>query len=196
MPSLGGVEEVRHYRILFVVAVGLLFMGFALLDRGFDFRSTARGAEAFSIPGGPQWFYVVELELDQGGQVFIDYRVANDGVLSVYLFEPENYGEYYASGTASAMVGSATGNAGSLAAQVPAEGTYYLVFAHGPGYEFTPQEIEIAYQFTGLQPDDPVWGFAVAGLASVVAGLATATLAALGRLRFLSNATEGHPRPA
>jgi hypothetical protein len=65
------------------------------------------------------------------------------------------------------------GASGSFSANLPGSGTYYLVLAHGTGFEYSGQAVRVSYRVTGIQPEFLGIGlpFVAAGIVGVAFGL-------------------------
>lgn len=179
------MKALRFHRILFVAAGLLFFAGFAFLGAGLDFGTDLRGEETFQLPAGGEWYYVVELPMQKGGRIHVVFEETAARAIDVHLFPQQDYEAYQAAGAVPSGRGTTSGPEGVFAMNIRSEGTYFLVFAHARENVGLPQEVEIRYSFTGVQPRQPDWVLVGAGLASVALGAVAVTLAALRRLRFL-----------
>ncbi|MEE9237013.1 MAG: hypothetical protein V3U52_04420 [Thermoplasmata archaeon] len=172
----------KFYRVIFIIAGVLLFVGFGFVDRSLDIGpSTLSGEETFAIPIGWESYYVVEVDLQAGGRVSVEFQEISDGAVSVYLFHEQDYASYNAADDVSRAIHSARGPSGVLSVDIPSEGSYFLVFEHARGYEFLSQDVQLSYLFTGLQRDDPDWVFFGIGSALIALGIIAATIAAIRR---------------
>lgn len=179
----------RSYRILFLAATLLAVVGLLALDAArTPSPASIRGTETFSIPNGAGWHSFFELEMLEGGRVSVRFSETTGGGVLVYLLPQPAYGIYQATGL---VPTSATGIQGSEAlfeVEVPQDGTYYLVFAHGPGYEERAQEVEVRYAFMGLEPTGPDREMAWKGFLVVLLGGALANAGVVLRYRSLRRA--------
>ena len=68
---------------------------------------------------------------------------------------------------------SAQGASGSFSADLPGSGTYYLVLAHGDGFQYWGQAVRVSYRVAGIQPELLGIGlpFVAVGIAGVGIGL-------------------------
>lgn len=174
---------VRFYHVLFVLAGVLFFAGFALLDTGLDLRTSFQGEETFGIPAGPQWYYVVELPMQAGGRIHIDFQETSQKAIRVLLLPEQAYEMYLTAGEVPVPLGETTGSSGVFAQNLRAAGTYYLVFTHTVETFAVPQEVQLHYSFTGVQPPNPE--LVLVGLGALAFGLGAlvVTMAARQRIR-------------
>ncbi len=174
----------RSHHMLFVLAGVFFFAGFALLDSGLDFRTSFQGEETFGIPAGAEWYYAVEIPFQAGGRIHIEFQETSRRAISVLVLTE---GDYHAFLNAESVpvIESTSGSSGVLALNLREAGTYYLVFMHGAGTQAVPQEVELRYSFTGLQPEEPDWLLVGFGVASVGLGTGVVAIAARRRLRVV-----------
>ncbi len=172
----------RSYHVVFVLAGVFFFAGFALLDNGWDLRTSFQGEETFDIPAGAEWFYAVEVSIQAGGRIHIDFQETSQRAISVLVLTEGDY-DSFLSAEAVPVIESTSGSSGVLALNLREAGTYYLVFMHSAGTHAVPQEVELRYTFTGVQPDEPEWLLVGLGVASVGLGAAVVAMAARRRLR-------------
>lgn len=188
-----GGAILRFYRILFVLAGALFFAGFALLDAGLDFDTALRGEETFQIRAGSGWYYVVELPMQEGGRVHIVFEETSERAINVRLFPQRDYEAYQSDGIIQPNLPGTSGSSGTFAINIRTEGTYYLVFEHTPQNTGVPQEVQLRYSFTGVQPQEPDWLLVGLGAASLVGGAVAVTGAARGRLRAVGKSESVPP---
>ncbi len=172
----------RSYHVVFVLAGVFFFAGFALLDNGVDLRTSFQGEETFDIPAGAEWFYAVEVPMQAGGRIHIDFQETSQRAISVLVLTVEDYHSFL-SAEAVPVVESTSGSSGVIALNFREAGTYYLVFMHAAGTHAVPQEVELRYSFTGVQPEGPEWLLVGLGVVSVGLGAAVVAIAARRRLR-------------
>ncbi len=164
------------------IAALVAVFGAALLYSSLDPRPvTVRGSETFQIPDGDGWHSFFELEMLEGGVVSVDYAESGDGSVDVFLFREGDYGLYEATGLLLPPLGSMSGSSGAFSVNITGDGTYYLVFTHGSGFESVIQEVEVSYIFAGLRPEGPDVVIARAGFVLVIVA---ATLGNLGGYLF------------
>lgn len=150
------------------MAAGLLL----LYVSNFPGPVIVEGVETLKIPDGAGWHSFFELEMLKGGHVALEYTEGADGVVNVFILSEENYGLYQDTGRVLSRLKGTSGSTGTFGLEIPNDGTYYLVFEHGTGFEAISQDIQVTYSFAGLRPNGPDgdlarWGFvlAVGGLA-------------------------------
>lgn len=173
----------RFHQVLFVAAGALFFVGFAFLDTGLNSATALRGEETFLIPAGGQWYYVVELPMQEGGRVHIDFEETSERAINVYLMPQDDYELYEVAGGVLPGVGGMTGPSGLFAQNIRSAGTYYLVFEHTAENAARSQEVRLRYSFTGVQPAEADLVLAGAGVGSLAGGAVVVALAAVRRLR-------------
>jgi hypothetical protein len=179
----GGEAVVRFYHVLFVLAGVLFFAGFALVDTGLDLRSSFQGEETFGIPAGAQWFYAVELPMQAGGRIHIDFQETSAQAIRVLLLPEQAYEAYLAASEVPIPLGETTGSSGVFAQNLRTAGTYYLVFTHTVETVAAPQEVLLQYSFTGVQPPEPEWLLVGLGALAFGLGAFVVTVAARRRIR-------------
>ncbi len=175
---------VRSYHVLFVLAGVFFFASFALLDSGLDFRTSFQGEEIFAIPAGAEWYYAVEIPFQSGGRIHIEFQETSQRAISVLVLTEGDY-HAFLSAESVPVIESTSGSSGVLALNLREAGTYYLVFMHSAGTSAVPQEVELRYSFTGLQPEEPDWLLVGFGVVSVGLGTAVVAIAARRRLRVV-----------
>ncbi len=161
----------RPHRVLLVVAAFIVVFGFVLLDASRNpGPSSVRGEETFQIPDGREWHSFFELEMLGGGSVFVEFEETSEGLVTLYLFNQGDYATYQETGLIPPAVGSMSGSSGIFIVGIPSDGTYYLVFEHGEGYEALPQDVQVSYVFAGISPTGPDRTVARTGFVLVMFG--------------------------
>ncbi|MGQ0797393.1 MAG: hypothetical protein ACT4OI_05985, partial [Methanobacteriota archaeon] len=89
------------------------------------FLPPARGGTV-TIPAGPNWFYVFEIDVLTAGRVTAAYEELAGGVVDIHVFPASQYRVYAFVGLGAALY-SEQGTSGSFAVDLPQGGTYYLV---------------------------------------------------------------------
>lgn len=173
----------RSYHVLFVLAGVLFFAGFALLDSGLDLETSFQGAETFGIPAGAQWFYAVEIPMQAGGRIHIDFEETSQRAISVLVFSEQEYQAFLNADAISVVIDGTVGSSGVFALNLRDAGTYYLVFMHAAATQAVPQEVQLSYSFSGVQPPEPDWLLVGLGAASAGLGAFVVTAAARRRIR-------------
>lgn len=149
-----------------------------------------QGRQTFTIPDGLGWHSSIELDMLEGGTIDLDFEALSGGTVVVFLLTEEGYDLYEATGLAGAVLKQSTGSSGVLAVAVPAEGVYYVVFAHGVGFELLPQEVDLAYQLEGLRPLGPNRDLARGGFALILVGAVLGNAAGFLVLRRAARAQD------
>ncbi len=176
----------RSHRVVFVAAALLVLVGLLALDAARTPSSASvQGRETFRIPDGPGWYSFFELEMLAGGRVSVSFAESAGGAVAVYLLPQEAYGIYETTGLVPASATRISGSDALFEANIPQEGTYYLVFAHGQGYEALSQEVEVRYVFMGMVPTGPDQELAWRGFLAVIVGGVLANAGVLLRFRWL-----------
>ncbi len=174
----------KYHRALFIAAVVSLTIGFALLNAAaHPGPYSIRGQETIRIPDGTGWHSLFELEMSEGGSVSVEFREISNGRVNLYLLNHDDYEVYQDTGLVPRPLGSTSGSSGLLQVDIPSEGTYYLVFGHGGGYEATPQDVHVDYVFSGLLPTGPDRDIARTGFVLVIVGAAIANIGVVVRFR-------------
>lgn len=161
--------------ILGIVGGIVLVAGIGFVFAGLDTRPfTDRGTATFNIPAGAEWIYVFELDMASGGRVAADFTVLSGGRVNAYVFDQASHDVYVNSPMAPPSLATASGAAGNLAAAIPSDGRYYLVFEHASGSEGLAQDVRVNYEFAMVRPAPGSWvvPLAIGGIALVIgAGL-------------------------
>ncbi|MFQ5918454.1 MAG: hypothetical protein ACE5I4_00225 [Thermoplasmata archaeon] len=173
----------RSYHVLFVLAGVFFFAGFALLDAGLDLRTSFQGEETFGIPAGAQWYYAVEIPFQAGGRIHIDFQETSQRAIDVLVLAEADYEAFLGATSTPLIIEETSGAAGVLALSLREAGTYYLVFTHAAGTNAVPQEVDLRYSFTGVQPDEPDWFLIGLGTGAAAVGTVLATIGARRRIR-------------
>ncbi len=189
MPRLVEEGSLRPHKVILVAAAVLLGAGLLLLyESQFPRPLSVQGAETFQIPDGHGWHSFFRLELLEGGGVTVEFTEGGDGTVDVFLLDDEDYGIYQDSGLVLRPLGSASGSAGTFMAEVPSEGTYYLVFTHGSVSQALSQDVQITYLFEGLRPLGPDRDQARLGFLLLLVGAAAANVGGFLKFRLRSRA--------
>jgi len=88
------------------------------------------------------------------------------------VFGAAQYDSFRLDGTGPSLY-SAQGASGSFSADLPGSGAYYLVLAHGDGFQYWGQAVRVSYRVAGIQPELLGIGlpFVAVGIAVVGIGL-------------------------
>ena len=167
-------------RVLLLIG-GVLFLS----GQGFLAGSFLQGTQGTvaTIPAGPAWFYVYEIKVLGSGRMSGQFADLAGDVVNLYVFGERQYEVYAFIGLGRSLF-SANGSAGSFAIDLPASGTYYLVFAHGAGSEDSAQDVRVSYRVAGIEPEFMGVGVPLIaiGIAAVGIGLWRRDRQAKGRI--------------
>jgi hypothetical protein len=153
---------------------GILFLSGQALFAASFFQG-ADGAVAM-IPAGPTWAYVYEIKVLGASRVFGQFADPAGGLVDLFVFEQAQYERFHFDGTGTSL-SSARGASGSFSVSLPVSGTYYLVLAHGAGFEYSGQAVHVSYRVAGIQPEFLGIGlpFVAVGIVGVGLGLRART---------------------
>ena len=154
-------------RVLLLIG-GVLFLS----GQGFLAGSFLQGTQGTvaTIPAGPAWFYVYEIKVLGSGRMSGQFADLAGDVVNLYVFGERQYEVYAFIGLGRSLF-SANGSSGSFAIDLPASGTYYLVFAHGAGSEDSAQDVRVSYRVAGIEPE-----FMGVGVPLIAIGIAAVSL--------------------
>jgi len=156
-------------RILLIVGGVLFLSGHTLFIASFF-----QGAqdEVATIPPGPLWFVEYEIRVLGASRVSGHFADADGGLVNVYVFGETQYKVFAFIGLGDGLY-SIEARSGSFSADLPASGTYHLVFAHGDGSEQVAQPVWVSYWVAGIEPALVGVGtaFIAAGIVGVSVGL-------------------------
>ena len=154
----------------------LLFVGgmMFLSGQGLFAASFFQGADGAlaTIPAGSTWAYVYQIKVLGAGRVFGEFADPAGGLVDLFVFGAAQYESFRLDGTGPSLY-SAHGASGSFSADLPGSGTYYLVLAHGDGFQYWGQAVRVSYRVAGVQPELLGIGlpFVAAGIVGVGLGL-------------------------
>ena len=153
MEGSSRLRSVTHFwkasRVLLLIGGVLFLSGQGLLSA--SFLQGTQGAVA-TIPPGPSWFFVYQIKVLGSSRVSGQFADLAGDVVNLYVFGERQYEVYAFIGLGRSLF-SANGSAGSFAIDLPASGTYYLVFAHGAGSEDSAQDVRVSYRVAGIEPE-------------------------------------------
>src|SRR5437899_12216189 len=148
--------------ILLKVPTVLLFVGgmMFLSGQGLFAASFFQGAggSVATFPAGSTWAYVYPIKVLGAGRVFGDFADPAGGLVDLFVFGAAQYESFRLDGTSPSLY-SAQGASGSFSADLPGSGTYYLVPAHGDGFQYWGQAVRGSYRVARIQPDPLGIGF-------------------------------------
>ncbi|MFQ5986322.1 MAG: hypothetical protein ACE5KQ_03085 [Thermoplasmata archaeon] len=173
----------RFYHVLFVLAGVLFFGGFALVDNGLDLRTSFQGEESFAIPAGAQWYYAVELPMQAGSRIHIDFQETSKRAITVLLLPEGDFQAFLDAEGIPVVLGATTASSGALAVNLRDAGTYFLVFTHASETRGVLQEVHLRYSFSGVQPPEPDWLLIALGVVTAGFGAVVVAMAAMRRIR-------------
>lgn len=165
-PVVARKRVVRISRIALIIG-GVLFLS----GQGFFVASFSQGAQGqvATIPPGPSWGYVYEIKVLGAGRVDGQFASTSGAPVTLYVFGERQFQVFVFVGLGQGLFFERAPS-GSFSAVLPASGTYYLVLAHGTGYEDSTQSVRVSFQVSGVQPDLLRVGSAL--IAAGIAGLA------------------------
>lgn len=182
----------KPHHIVFVAAALLVVVGLLALDAARNPASASvQGEDTLRIPDGSGWYSFFELEMLEGGRVSVSFEESGGGAVAIFLLPQEAYATFRTTGLVPVSATRISGAEALFEASVPREGTYYLVFAHGLGYETVPQEVEVRYVFMGMVPTGADAVLAWKGFAAVILGGVLANVGVLFRYRLLRRTQAG-----
>lgn len=156
-------------RTLLIVG-GVLFLSGQTLFVASFLQGTQ--GEVTTIPPGPQWFVEYEIRVLGASRVSGQFADTVGGLVNVYVFGETQHKVFAFIGLGDKLY-SIQATSGSFSADLPAAGTYYLVFAHGDGSEQLAQPVRVSYWVAGVEPALVGVGtaFIAAGIVGVAVGL-------------------------
>jgi hypothetical protein len=163
------VGDLKKFKVALIVGGILVIISLYFLFAGFMGRS----GDSFTIPEGEEWYYAMELNMDSGGYISVQYTESQGNPVDAYIFDSSAYSVYSFQGSASAITKRIGQSSGTISTTVPSAGSYYVVFDHGSGYENSAQSVSVILREAGLSYIPIIIGVCllVAGIVVIIIGL-------------------------
>jgi hypothetical protein len=149
----------RWALVFFFIAVFLIPIGVIAIVKDQPYSANY----SFTVPPG-QYIYL-PLHVSNGGRISGDFVEISGQPVTVYVFNQQEYDEYVANSAPSSLFSAMDLSQGPYSASIPAPGTYYVVTAHGTGYEQTSEPVTLSVKvdgtnlpYLGLESLAPVGG--------------------------------------
>lgn len=158
----------RAFKVLMVLGGILLSIGLILTANAI---LPGRTTETITIPAGGGWYAYYEFELLFSGSMSVEFQVLSGGTVKVYVMTQAQYdGFSQTGGGPSAFM--TNGSSGTFSVSLPSGGRYFLVFAHGAGWEGMAQEVRTTLRVDGITPTSFVAGIVLSllGIALLALG--------------------------
>ena len=149
----------RWALVVFFIAVFLVPIGVLAIVHDQPYSANY----SFTVPPG-QYIYL-PLHVSNGGRISGDFAEISGQPVTLYVFNEQEYDQYRANGALSSLFSTMDLSQGTYSASIPAPGTYYVVTAHGTGYEQTSEPVTLRVKvdgtnlpYLGLESLGPVGG--------------------------------------
>ena len=149
----------RWALVVFFIAVFLVPIGVLAIVHDQPYSANY----SFTVPPG-QYIYL-PLHVSNGGRISGDFAEISGQPVTLYVFNEQEYDQYRANGALSSLFSTVDLSQGTYSASIPAPGTYYVVTAHGTGYEQTSEPVTLRVKvdgtnlpYLGLESLGPVGG--------------------------------------
>ena len=149
----------RWALVVFFIAVFLVPIGVLAIVHDQPYSANY----SFTVPPG-QYIYL-PLHVSNGGRISGDFAEISGQPVTLYVFNQQEYDQYRANGALSSLFSTVDLSKGTYSASIPAPGTYYVVTAHGTGYEQTSEPVTLRVKvdgtnlpYLGLESLGPVGG--------------------------------------
>jgi len=149
----------RWALVVFFIAVFLVPIGVLAIVHDQPYSANY----SFTVPPG-QYIYL-PLHVSNGGRISGDFAEISGQPVTLYVFNQQEYDQYRANGALSSLFSTVDLSQGTYSASIPAPGTYYVVTAHGTGYEQTSEPVTLRVKvdgtnlpYLGLESLGPVGG--------------------------------------
>jgi hypothetical protein len=106
-------------------------------------------AETFSFAIPPSGYIYISIQITDGGRVSGNFSEGQSQLISVYVFNQQQLDQYQNNRPLASLFSTTDASSGTYAASILTPGTYYLVTAHGIGYEQTPEQLTLTLRVDG-----------------------------------------------
>lgn len=133
----------RWALVFFFIAIFMVPIGIIAIIKDQPYT----GSYSFTVPPGQ--YYYVPLRVGNGGRISGDFLVSSGQPVTVYVFNQQEYDQYQANGSSASLFSATDLSRGSYSASIPTPGTYYVVTAHGTGYDQTSEPVTLSVRIDG-----------------------------------------------
>jgi hypothetical protein len=133
----------KWFLVFFIIGVALAPVGFVALIKDQPYA----GAFSFTVPPGE--YYYLPLRVVNGGRVSGNFVESQGQLVSLYVFNQQQFDEYQIKGALSSLFSTTNLSQGTYSTSISAPGTYYVVTAHGTGYDQTSQQLTLTVRVDG-----------------------------------------------
>lgn len=123
---------------------------------------------SFTIPPGE--YHYQPIRLNNGELLSGDFTENQNQPINFYVFNQQQYDGYKVTGVSVSLLSMSNVPSGTYTISIPAAGTYYLVTAHGTGYDQTSEQMSLRVRIDGTNlPYTGLESLAPIGVALLVA---------------------------